>query len=246
MTDLRARGVDDILIAPIDGLTGFPDAIEAVFPQTQIHTCVVPLVRRSLPSSRSKTAGVWRACSERSIGPRPWPPRRPRCQRLPRVPRATAIRPSRRSGAGSGNTSRRPSRIRPRFDASSPPRMRSRVYTASCARSSRPAVTSQPTKPRPSSCISHYATSKNAGIQRHRFVRHPGYLGSLLCLNGIAPASGNTFTLLASIAATFAAYAYRIRVEDAMLVAAFGAPYERYRRETGAILPFFRVHGESV
>lgn len=80
----------------------------------------------------------------------------------------------------------------------------------------------------------------------YRFVRHPGYLGSLLCLNGVALASGNTLTLLASIPATIAAYSYRIRAEDAMLVAAFGAPYERYRQETGALLPFFRVHKESV
>jgi putative transposase len=48
MTELKARGVDDILIALIDGLTGFPEAIQAVFPQTQVHTCVVHLVRRSL------------------------------------------------------------------------------------------------------------------------------------------------------------------------------------------------------
>lgn len=48
MTELQTRGVEDILIALIDGLTGFPAAIEAVFPQTQIHTCVVHLVRRSL------------------------------------------------------------------------------------------------------------------------------------------------------------------------------------------------------
>lgn len=48
MTELRARGVDDILIALIDGLTGFPEAIQAVFPQTQVHTCIVHLVRRSL------------------------------------------------------------------------------------------------------------------------------------------------------------------------------------------------------
>lgn len=48
MTELKSRGVDDILIALIDGLTGFPEAIEAVFPQTQIHTCVVHVVRRSL------------------------------------------------------------------------------------------------------------------------------------------------------------------------------------------------------
>ena len=48
MTELTARGVKDILIALIDGLTGFPEAIHAVFPQTQIHTCVVHLVRNSL------------------------------------------------------------------------------------------------------------------------------------------------------------------------------------------------------
>jgi len=48
MTDLKARGVEDLLIALIDGLSGFPEAIHAVFPQTQIHTCVVHLVRRSL------------------------------------------------------------------------------------------------------------------------------------------------------------------------------------------------------
>ena len=48
MTELQARGVADILIALIDGLTGFPEAIHAVFPQAQIHTCVVHLVRRSL------------------------------------------------------------------------------------------------------------------------------------------------------------------------------------------------------
>jgi transposase-like protein len=48
MTELQTRGVEDILIALIDGLTGFPEAIQAVFPQTQIHTCIVHLVRRSL------------------------------------------------------------------------------------------------------------------------------------------------------------------------------------------------------
>jgi protein-S-isoprenylcysteine O-methyltransferase len=74
----------------------------------------------------------------------------------------------------------------------------------------------------------------------YRFVRHPGYLGSLLCLNGIALASGSWLCFAASIAATFAAYAYRIRVEDTMLIAAFGVPYENYRREVGALLPFLR------
>jgi putative transposase len=48
LTELQGRGVEDILIALIDGLPGFPEAITAVFPQTQIHTCVVHLMRRSL------------------------------------------------------------------------------------------------------------------------------------------------------------------------------------------------------
>ncbi len=48
LTDLKQRGVQDILMACVDGLTGFPDAIEAIFPQTTIQTCVVHLIRASL------------------------------------------------------------------------------------------------------------------------------------------------------------------------------------------------------
>jgi protein-S-isoprenylcysteine O-methyltransferase Ste14 len=71
----------------------------------------------------------------------------------------------------------------------------------------------------------------------YRYVRHPGYLGSLLCLNGIGFASGNTVVVVASILITCAAYNYRIRVEDAMLVSAFGEAYESYRRSTWALIP---------
>ena len=74
----------------------------------------------------------------------------------------------------------------------------------------------------------------------YHWVRHPGYLGSLLCLNGIALASGNSITLLASLAVTGAAYIYRIRVEDAMLVAALGPSYSEYRRQVRALVPSFR------
>ena len=52
------------------------------------------------------------------------------------------------------------------------------------------------------------------------------------------PGSGNLLTVFVSLSATSAAYAYRIRVEDAMLVARFGASYQRYRGEVGALLPF--------
>ena len=47
-TDIKQRGVADILIAVVDGLRGFPEAIEAVFPRTQIQTCIVHLIRNSL------------------------------------------------------------------------------------------------------------------------------------------------------------------------------------------------------
>src|SRR5205085_192830 len=48
LTDLKQRGVRDILIACVDGLKGFPEAIEAVFPQTVVQTCIVHLIRHSL------------------------------------------------------------------------------------------------------------------------------------------------------------------------------------------------------
>ncbi len=48
LTELKNRGVEDILIAAIDGLPGFPEAIESVFPQTQIQLCIVHMVRGSL------------------------------------------------------------------------------------------------------------------------------------------------------------------------------------------------------
>lgn len=48
MTELRNRGLQDILIAVVDGLKGFPEAITAVFPQTTVQTCIVHLVRHSM------------------------------------------------------------------------------------------------------------------------------------------------------------------------------------------------------
>ena len=48
LNDLRQRGVHDVLIACVDGLTGFPDAIEAVFPQAWVQTCIVHQIRASM------------------------------------------------------------------------------------------------------------------------------------------------------------------------------------------------------
>ncbi len=48
MNELRNRGVEDILLAVVDGLKGFPDAIRAVFPEAMVQTCIVHLLRHSL------------------------------------------------------------------------------------------------------------------------------------------------------------------------------------------------------
>jgi putative transposase len=48
ITELKNRGVQDIFIACVDGLKGFPEAIEAIYPNTQVQVCIVHLVRHSL------------------------------------------------------------------------------------------------------------------------------------------------------------------------------------------------------
>jgi putative transposase len=48
LTELKQRGVQDVLICCVDGLKGFPEAIEAVFPQTWVQTCIVHLIRNSM------------------------------------------------------------------------------------------------------------------------------------------------------------------------------------------------------
>ena len=95
MNELRAHGVADVLIAVVDGLKGFPDAIEAVFPLATVQTCIVIRIRdaarRMRPSCwRGRTAsrisafplGAGRAGTtagrRRTVAPRPDPRRRQR------------------------------------------------------------------------------------------------------------------------------------------------------------------------
>ncbi|NAW50570.1 IS256 family transposase, partial [Elizabethkingia argentiflava] len=57
LTDLKKRGVEDIMIACIDGLKGFPEAVEAVFPKTRVQLSVVHQIRctkRYLPNRDKK------------------------------------------------------------------------------------------------------------------------------------------------------------------------------------------------
>ncbi len=54
LTDLQNRGIEDILIASVDGLKGFPEAINATFPQTEVQLCIVHQIRNSLKYVASK------------------------------------------------------------------------------------------------------------------------------------------------------------------------------------------------
>ena len=45
LTELKNRGVNDVFIACVDGLKGFPEAIETVFPRAQVQLCIVHMVR---------------------------------------------------------------------------------------------------------------------------------------------------------------------------------------------------------
>jgi putative transposase len=110
MNELKNRGAQDILIAVVDGLKGFPEAINAVFPQTVIQTCIVHLIRHSMDFAAWRIART----SRRRFGPsiaRPMP----RSARPPSMPShkvrgARSIRRSRRAGAATGTLSFRSSR----------------------------------------------------------------------------------------------------------------------------------------
>ncbi len=54
LNDLKARGIEDILIACVDGLKGFPEAIQAVFPRCEIQSCIVHQIRNSIKYVASK------------------------------------------------------------------------------------------------------------------------------------------------------------------------------------------------
>lgn len=61
LTELQDRGVEDILIACIDGLSGYPESIESVFPKTEIQLCIIHQTRNSLKYVASKNQKVFMA-----------------------------------------------------------------------------------------------------------------------------------------------------------------------------------------
>ena len=80
ITDLQNRGVEDILIASVDGLNGFPDAINAVFPQTEVQLCIIHQIRHSMKYVASKhqkafmadLKPVYRAANKKAPQRRHW------------------------------------------------------------------------------------------------------------------------------------------------------------------------------
>ena len=75
LTELQNRGAKDIFIACVDGLKGFPEAIETVYPQTLVQLCIVHMVRASLNyvnwKQRKEVAGDLRLIYQASTVPRP-------------------------------------------------------------------------------------------------------------------------------------------------------------------------------
>ena len=61
ITDLRNRGVEDILIAAVDGLKGFPEAINSIFPKTEVQLCIIHQIRNSMKYVASKNQKAFMA-----------------------------------------------------------------------------------------------------------------------------------------------------------------------------------------
>jgi putative transposase len=149
LNDLRRRGIEDVLIACVDGLKGFPDAIEATYPQTWVQTCIVHLIRASLryvnyrDSRRSP-----RRCGRST--PPPTPTTRSPNSGASSTSGAGATRPRRRPGERPGSTSHRSWRCPTSCAARSTRPTRSRGCTARSERRSRRAGTSPTNRPPPS------------------------------------------------------------------------------------------------
>ena len=121
--DLRNRGVKDVFLACVDGLKGFPQAIESVFPHAQVQLCIVHLTRASLNYVSWKERKAVAPGSEGDLSG--GTVELPSTNSTPFLRNGMrAIQRSVRYGSGTGNRSSRSSPTRPRFAASSTPRMR--------------------------------------------------------------------------------------------------------------------------
>ncbi len=120
MNELRNRGVQDILIAVVDGLKGFPEAITAAFPETTVQTCIVHLIRHSMNFCSWKDRKAV-AADLRPIYEAPTAEEAARQLDAFEDKWAGNTRPSPRPGAGHGPRSRRSMHSVPRSGRSSTP-----------------------------------------------------------------------------------------------------------------------------
>ncbi|MGH7727818.1 MAG: methyltransferase family protein [Vulcanimicrobiaceae bacterium] len=72
----------------------------------------------------------------------------------------------------------------------------------------------------------------------YRYIRHPSYTGTLITIVGIGFALGNWLSLVAALAVSIAAHAYRVGVEEKVLCRDLGAPYAAYMQRTRRFVPF--------
>ncbi len=126
MNELRNRGVEDILLAVVDGLKGFPDAIRAVFPEAMVQTCIVHLLRHSLDFVSYKDRKPVAAALKGSTGPSTRLPARRRSAPSRKGTGAAAIRRSPKAGGAPGARSCRSTPSPPTCAGSCTPRMPSR------------------------------------------------------------------------------------------------------------------------
>jgi len=114
VTELKNRGVQDILIACVDGLKGFPEAIETVYPLAKVQLCIVHMVRHSLNyvswKTRKEVAAALKsiyACATVEQASKPW-------MNLNQYG-AKTIHPSCKAGGETGSASFHSLTIRMRF-----------------------------------------------------------------------------------------------------------------------------------
>ena len=126
--ELRNRGVRDVLIVCCDGLTGFPEAIEATWPQATVQTCVVHLIRAAMRFVSYKDRKTVAAALQADLHRR---------QRRGRRGRAATRSPTPRSGASTRPRSRPGSDAWERFTPflAFPPELRKIIYTTNAIES---------------------------------------------------------------------------------------------------------------
>ncbi len=141
--ELRNRGVRDVLIVCCDGLTGFPEAIEATWPAATVQTCTVHLIRAAMRfvsyADRKRVAAALRPIYTAPLSKPP----RPNCWPSPSPSWAAATRPRSRPGTTPGSGSSHSWRSHPSSGRSSTRPTRSSRSTTNSGKSSKTAATSR-------------------------------------------------------------------------------------------------------